>query len=493
MIRNLALVTLGLAVMFTLLFGNIPFLWDNILIPSQTATFFYENGFRLFQMGGDLDCGHPPFLSIYYTLVWQLLGKTLLASHIGQLPFLWLSFYFLIKISSLFLSHVYSLGLMLLILIDTSFIAQCSQVGYEWPMVALVLFILFNILSPSSNKLIKCLAWCSIIILPLIQMRAVPMVMILFVIQILFYKIKNQLHFSKILKALGPYLFSGFTFFIWLAVHYYYTGYLITDHNSTWGPSNNGFATFSLAIYNFIFCIWLLLDYGHFVWYFIFSIMFILHYKKYKVVNGCLLLLLLPTCTAILNFSVMNKSIGHRYFLLAYLLMPLISLYYLQLSTLKPRVKTIIIGLIAIILGGSSFVMYADKYPKSWDSHAGSLNYYSIKAAALNKIMNDKRLSDQNFENIATRFPLTASIKETDLNSNKFLQQVNTSDSKINIEQFRINEWSESNYEKVEFILYSNASTNYTDADLAYLAKHFTINWQLKNGLMVIKLFQRNS
>jgi hypothetical protein len=64
-----------------------PFFWDTIQLASKQAHFFYETGFHSIILPNEIDSGHIPSLGIYLALLWKIMGKSLIVSHLAMLPF----------------------------------------------------------------------------------------------------------------------------------------------------------------------------------------------------------------------------------------------------------------------------------------------------------------------------------------------------------------------------------------------------------------------
>ena len=254
--RNITLVfSFSISLLITYFFRDEVFLWDNITTTSATASFLYYHGWHIFSMGNYLDCGHPPLMSLYYALCWKLFGRNLLVSHFAQMPFLWLllqQYFFLAK--KMFDKEKGKLLIVLsaiLLFADTTFLSQVAQVGFEIPLVSFFLLAV-NLLwkrvsgeSKNDSVYILCL-----IIMPLMQLRGIPLVIALFFIEVGFRFDYTKKKVKNILIELLPYSISAFIFCAWLWLHFANVGYLFSDPKSSWGVDNVGIAGFHRIIYN---------------------------------------------------------------------------------------------------------------------------------------------------------------------------------------------------------------------------------------------------
>lgn len=430
-------------------------------------------------MGGNLDCGHAPLLSVYYAALWKIFGKSLLVSHLGQWPFL---FIILVQISNLIKNannkNIY-LAVLIIILTQTTVLAQASQVAYELPMIALFMLVATNFLNLYIyNKPInKAIILLCIIILPFLQMRAIAALIALCLFEFyLFYNsniLKNRNHF---LKIIFKYSFSAILFLIWLSIHKYYTGYYITDPQSIWGPNNNGVvSSFSQFIKNFVFCVWLLIDNGFIYYWIIVALLIFKFYNKisYPTKAILILLIIISACNTAL-FSIMSKAIAHRYFFSSYILL-LIIFGIMILNYLQNNFYRYIFFSFAIALNIFwCYYVWPDRIPKSWDSTIAYMPYFQIKETAFDYI--NKNLSNQK-DSIYGVFPLTESISCTKL------KPENKSD-------IIIKDITETNFDSCQYILYSNICTAYTDAQLMKLNTNYTKIYTLYKGALHIDLYK---
>jgi len=492
---------------------SLPFLWDNILIPSEMSHYFLLNQvtwYSLFHIPIEIDCGHPPFLSIYYSWFWTI-------PHLGQFPFLWMAFYALFRIAQLILkSKFYLILLMGLILVDTSILAQASQVGYEWPMIAFTLLAILHLLkkysitsaetypdhqpiqnavertfkstasnNPPSNTnpyWSNALFYMLLLAIPLIQLRGISMVIGLFLVE--FYcNSHNKTHAptKSIWQILPPYVFSAVIITTWYFLHFYKTGYWLISPQSSWAIDATGLASFPQIIKNGLICCWRIVDYGHVIYYLMGLSAIYLAFKqnvKNKLTKNYFIIMLLVILPSLLIFLLLNKPICHRYFLIWHLLVPIGLLSCWRLIALKPLAKSLLYVVTIIVLLSGSFWIYPDKIAMGWDSTLAHLPYFQLREQAIQYLAQQQNKANNPIDPhlVAAHFPIFKAVEST--NQPLFLKRSGYVCADIDTAK---------NY---QYILYSNICTAFTDAELAEL-KHKTVIQKWEKGAIKIILYKR--
>jgi hypothetical protein len=483
--KNISLlVTFLISVFVAVIFRNDCFMWDNIVIPSATASFFYYNGFHIFSMGNFLDCGHPPLLSVYLALAWKFFGRNLLVSHLSQIPFIWLLIHQLyLFIKKIFIASQLKIGIIItavLLVADTTIISQLAQVGYEIPVIAFWLMAINLYWKKVSSKtdLTKSefiLYFLSIIILPFFQLRSIPLLIAFCFAQIVFHFSTQKFDLKKTLYVILPFFISAFIFCIWLIIHFNKVGYLISDPNSTWGAENVGIASFHQMIKNAGIIGIRFLDNSH--WLNCAAMLYITYKfferKKYKLesFSSFLFLIWLITSTVLsINFMVMSKPICHRYFLPSFILIPIIIARILR-DVQSFKLKTFTIYILAFIMLSSNYVMFFSKYGIGWDSTLAHLPYNQLRKNAFDYLQKNKIESKA----CGTRFPFNVS------DSLVFLHSSSAQLSTI----------SQNSLADFEYVLQSNISTSFTPEQLDLLKRKYTVEKMWNKGLVEIRLYKK--
>ena len=490
--KNITLVfSFFISLIITFIFRDEVFLWDNITTTSATASFLYYHGWHIFSMGNFLDCGHPQLMSLYYALCWKIFGRNLLVSHFTQMPFLWLLLqqYFLLA-KKMFTKENGKLMIFLsaiLLFADTTFLSQAAQVGFEIPLVSFFLLAI-NLLwkkisgeSKNNFSFIFCL-----IIMPLMQLRGIPLVIALFFIEIVFKLIPNpslkeegaKNNFEKIFSIVLPYFISAFIFCGWLWLHFVNVGYLFSDPKSSWGADNVGVAGFQRIVYNTFIIILRWIDNGRIalcLLAIIFSVWFLFQQKEKSFSRFIFFVWLITSIVLSLNFVMMTKPICHRYLLPTFILMPLVAIYFIFNQTFlnKKSIKiSVVVALLAVAVAGN-FYFYLERYSIGWDSNLAHLPYKDLRKeveqfAVDNKIDGAK---------CGSRTPLDIP------DSLVYLTAPNTS--------WTASTMNASNLESFDYVLFSNICTSFTDEQKHTLSEKYSAIKKWKKGKVIFIFYKK--
>ena len=465
---------------------EIPLLWDNILIPGELSNYFLHNGISwnsVFHIPVDIDCGHPPFLSMYYTYFYSL-------PHLAQFPFLAIGFYALLRIASIVLKSRFEIALVLVLLIaDTTVMAQATQAAYEWPMIALVLLALLEIIKRTTSAPIEKSAklkanwqfirFCLyVVIIPLMQLRGIPAVLGLALADYYFTTKQAQAKFFTV-KAILPYLLSGLCCIAWYVLHYTQTGFWLIAPNSTWANEPGGFVNLQQLVKNLAISCWRLCDFGHLIYWLLIASLLLIGFRRKQItpeIRKWMALFFLLVLPSLLLFIVLNKPICHRYYLLVYCLAPIALVLLLQNVPLQRWIKnSLLFSAIAILISGS-FWVYPDKIATGWDSTLAYLPYFILRNEAFDYIKASEATNQVIKSNeVAAHFPLCKPEVMTDqlvfYKSSFEITDIDTA----------------KNY---KYILYSNICTAFTDEELDSL-KQKTIIKEWHSGQVKVILYKR--
>ncbi len=482
--KNITLVfSFFISLCITFIFRDEVFLWDNITTTSGTASFLYFHGWHIFSMGNYLDCGHPPLMSLYYALSWKLFGRNLLVSHFAQMPFLWLFLhqYFLLA-KKMFEKEKSNLLIFLstiLLFADTTFLSQAAQVGFEISLVSFFLLavnLLWKRLSGESNNVYIFLL--CLIIMPLMQLRGVPIVISLFIIEAIFTPNFFKRGIKNVFITLLPYSISALILCSWLWLHFTHVGYLITDPKSSWGADNNSIADFHRIIFNSLIIGLRWIDNGRILLCLILvfaSFWFLFKQKEKSFSKFIFVVWLITSIVLSLNFVMMTKPICHRYLLPAIVMMPLLAIYFIFHQTFFNK-KSIQISVVFILIAGAiagNFYFYLERYSIGWDSTLAHLPYKDLRKdveqfAVENKIPADK---------CGSRFPLDVP------DSIVYLTAKNPS--------WTASSMNASNLEIFDYVLFSNICTSFTDEQKQILNKKYGAIKKWRKGKVVFIFYKK--
>ncbi|MEY4875323.1 MAG: hypothetical protein RL708_472 [Bacteroidota bacterium] len=481
--KNIPLfITFLLSVFVAIVFRNDCFMWDNVVIPSATASFFYDKGFHIFSMGNFLDCGHPPLISLYLATSWKIFGRNLLVSHLSQIPFVWLLIHQLYICSTqLFSTEIKRWALLfslILFFADTTIVSQLAQVGYEIPMVAFCLLAINLCWKKMSNANFKTqheiLLWFSILILPFIQLRSIPLLLSFAFALLIFQFFQNKISIKNTVKILTPFMASAALFLCWLIIHFKNVGYWISDPNSAWGKDNVGIASLQQMIKNAGIVTIRFYDNGHAlnVLMMIVVLVYFFNHANFKNKNYYTFLLwiwLIATVGLSLNFIIMSKPICHRYFLPSFILIPLFLSHFIltQLS----KWKFISLAILLTVLISANFILPFKKYGIGWDSTLAHLPYNQLRKNAFDYLQKN----NINANSCGTRFPFDVSDSLVFLNSSTV----------------QLSTITQSNMAAFDYVLQSNISTSFTPQQINLLHQNYKTEKMWNKGLVEIRLYKK--
>jgi hypothetical protein len=462
--RNWKFIYIFLFVLIGILSVNLPFFWDNILMSSQMATYFYNTNFCSLIVDQSLDVGHPPLFSFYLAIMWKLFGKTLLVSHLAMLPFLIGLSIQLFQLAKKFVSGKYLLLCLVLFLADPTILAQLTMVGLE---IVMVLFFVMSVNALLNNK--KWILVLCLILLPLLSLRGIIFDIAIFIIDIaLGYFVFNRKLFN--FRTIAVYVFAGLVALVWYIYHYYQTGWMffmpsadvasIRRFDSLWGTLRN------LLVIGFN-----LVEYGRIILWISILIFTGILIKRKKIAAFIVetkvpfLLFLIPLVSIPILISLMKNPTGPRYFMVIYIMLILFFVVILQkFEFANPIKKVVVIASILILTTGHFWIF--KNISNGWDSSLAHLPYFQARSQ-----MNEYIVKKLPNDTIGTQFPMLESPVITDLTN-----------LSIKSKPF--------NLDSDTYILYSNISNDFQPNDMKILTRWNLIH-QVNNKWINIRLYKR--
>lgn len=432
---------------------NFPFFWDTIQLASKHAHFFYGSGLHSIILPNDIDSGHIPALGLYLALIWKILGKSLVLSHLAMCPFvLGIVYQSIILVRRIFSDkwHYYAL---LILLADATLLAQCTLVS---PDVLLVFFFLLAL----NNLLVKnnILYSVALVGLTLSSMRGMMCVAGLFVAEIIFFLagekdvfktgwLKKIVHTTlSVLKMYMPAIVIAGIFFIW---HYYKTGWVGYHRGMPWYPLFEP-VDIKGAIYNSLIMGWRLIDFGRlFIW--IAGAFCLRHFYNNRpaiqVIHKKVIIILICIFLALSHAVILHKNLsGHRYLLPVYLLFAIVVTFYL-FEVVNPCFwkKMVFYLMLTGMLSGNLWI-YPDHIAKGWDSTLAYLPYFPLRKQMMN-FMEKEGIA---LNETGTLFPNSGKLEYIDLSG-------------------KDNAFAEFDLKTNHFVFYSNVYNGFSDNELSVL------------------------
>ncbi len=456
----------------TLLVCNNPFFWDTVQLASKHGHFFYDTNFQSLILPEEIDSGHPPLFGMYIAIIWKVFGKTLCASHLSMLPFIFGIVYFLHAIASRLLGQQLAIWLMLICLADPVLASQMVLVSPDLVLVCCFLMALWAIWD---NRIM----WLALAVigLGLISTRGMMVGVALYLFSIIVAT--EKISFNLVSRKLLPFLPGGALAASYLFYHWMEAGWIGYHEGSSWAPSFQK-VDFKGFVFNIGVMVWRFLDFGRVsVWLAIFAIGFLsLKRSNWKLPKidrlkrGWQLIFL-----SILLFLAIAPTqlfytglLAHRYFLPFFLSLSISLLYFLGDNNLwvpKKSVMNLVLSLIFIVSATGNFWIYPQKIAMGWDSTLAHLPWDSL----LNETEDYLKTQNISLEMVGTAFPNIGSREIYELNG-------------------ETKGFVEKDLENNCYLLFSNIMNDFSDLEIDELNSKWEKIFERKRGGVKIILYK---
>lgn len=460
----------------TIFTTSIPFFWDNVLLVSKIATYYYETNFADFILPNQWDTGHPPFFGVYMAGMWKLFGRSLLVSHWAIYPFMvgmGIAYYYLLKY---FVRPTWIPFGMLCLFVEPAILAQSALGGFDIALVCLFLV--------AANGLVyrkRGLLFIACFLMVGISIRGILMMCLLIACDGVFWlmeKKQDQLTWGewgrRLLVRPLPYLPAILWITLWYIFHYERTGFTFFNYSAKWA-ADYGYVGPKRFLWNCCIVAWRILDNGRVILWMT-GLFFACKYLKNKMPlhwkQGQLLVLVFVPLICYTPFIVARETpILHRYLMTWFLLVGIliVSHYYLLE---KKYLQKLLAGLTIFSLILGHLWVYPIPIANGWDAHLGFLPYLSMQK----KIENDLLQLDILKGQVATTFPLANARKYTHLEADTM--------------RF-YDEWRD--LDSCQLVLFSNLSNDFTPLQIQQLEQHWTLLKHYQQFPVEMKLYQHPS
>lgn len=427
---------------------SIPVFWD-MYGQVKTAHYFLETGFKhLLPNGkGFTDNGHFPLYSLYLAGLFRLFGFKLWLAHFSIIPFIIGLLYQLQTLCKRFLTDEQTLWVLLIVLIHPAIEAQSIYFSSEICFVFFSLWMLNTIKDDRSSRMAL-----SASLLCLLNLRALPLVLIVFVYFTFYKKQKSAWYvFAGILVSL-----------VWMCIHVYATGWLFENtenigHRTVLGI--NG------MLKNLFWSFIKFTDYGNII-----ALIFIaLHYFKQKRIDEPVTFLLMAVASVFVFCVPLSNPVSNRYFLLIYVLSVPVFIYSISALSKQKIIATCLVFI--LLLMQSNWLKKPNKYGNAWDCNLQSLAYFDVR----------KELDDFVKQNNINPKEIGAGF-QVYFNDEYYL--MNGSDKEYDL-------LSDTEMNENQYIADSNICNNYSKQREEYLEKYYTPIKNFTKGNICIILYQR--
>ena len=456
-----------LPICVVILSRNNPFFWDTTY-HSILGQWFYENGTHGFILPLELDAGHPPFFGYYLSCIWKLFGKTLTVSHLAILPFALGIYWQMFRLIHRYIPKEYAELTALFIAFEPTLLAQCSLVSYE------LVYVFFYLLG--LNAIIrkqKIIISLSLIGLILISSRGLFAIGALFITQLIIdYKENKTSGNPKIVKFANfiPFIFPIALGIGWYSYHYMQSSWWFLSPSEAYHGQRKILGLGGI-LRNVVIIIWRCLDFGRIgLWILLLISIYRTYIKKIYLDNNFQRLLIycsVPLIVFSLAFIPFSNPIGHRYYLVFYLLFVPFVIYSFT-SAYQGKLKYILISAVGVLLLSGHFWLYPPGIAMGWDSTLAHIPYFELRKAMINHIKKE----NIPFNTIGTVFPNKNTLKETDLVADT-------------------NRFSNLNLKKNQYVLQSNIMNDFSDAELNELNEKWILVQEYKKSGIYMRLYHK--
>jgi len=444
---------------------NNSYFYDTIYYGSKLAEYYYITNLS-FRLPDSIECGYFPTFGMYIALIWKVLGRDLVSSHLAMLPFIIGIIWQLERLIRKFVPRGTSGLALLIILIDPTLLSQMTLVS---PDVLLIFFFILGLNSVLENK--RILISIAIIFLFLIHMRG-----IIISFCILLIDIHVNISFSNSIKKIIVDLIKRSiiylpAFFIFLAFSYYHyitKGWILFHYDSPWAELFQKVG-FKRIIYNIGIIGWRIIDFGRIgIWIVFFILLFRLRKDILKSKKTLLLFFIFSVLLILLTASLVwaKNLLAHRYLLPVYLCFSLLCANILFNHPVDFILKRTLIYVWIIILISGNFWVYPDRIDKGWDSTLAHLPYFNMRKQAI-EYLDEQEI---NYENVQSFYPNTTIIDYLDLNFD------NRSFSNFN--------------DSCDYVIYSNVF-NIKDEDYDLIKTQYVIIKHFNRGLVYLDICKK--
>src|SRR5688572_1880248 len=441
------------------------FFWDSILLASRYGQWYYDTSFTSLFVPENI-AGYPPLFGMLIAGVWKLFGRNLLVSHLFMLPFALGIVHQVLSLSRKFFSPNIAPWAALLLLLEPTLIAQCTQVAPDVLLVFFYLFSLNKILENRRGPLIF-----SLIFLGMLSPRGTIAVALLFLTDLAWHFLQDKAKRPAFLKLFLSYFPAGIIVLAWLFLHYQHFGWIGYNPDSSWGAYSK-FAGLKGMLRNAVIIIWRMLDFGRLaVWLsFMIAAIFLLR-KSVKIPPPAKVLFtfsLIPFLGFSFVFLPYTNPIGHRYYLVVFLLFALFTFYLLTLLP-NPNLRRILYGFMLAGLVTGHFWVYPDGVAKGWDASLAHLPYFNLRQEAI-QYLNNRKIA---MENVGSDYPNLSPLSQTDL-----LPDTRSFKSK--------------DLKTDEYVLFSNIFNGFTDEEIQQLKTSWQPVESWKRGQVYFVFYRRS-
>lgn len=399
-----------LALFIFLISKHLGMFWDNVLFVSRMGNELFKNGLFNWYIPDSFDPGHPPFIGFINAIAWKIFGHHLWVSHLAMIPFSIGLFYQLYQFVSYYFEKAgYVFFGFLFLLVDPTLSAQLVLVNPEVPTIFFFFMAVNGLLRDKPG-----LKTIGLFFLSIITFRSMMLAAGVFIFDVLNHFFIKKEKLSKLWHKgfILPYFIGsipGLSFVAWRLLT---KGWLQTHPDSPWADLWH-IADLEFFLRNIIVLIHRYADFGRiFILSFLLISAILLRKKMFnKNVKQLFLLAFSSVFVVVITSLLATNTMGHRYFIVSYLVLALIA-FYILIQFYK-RKKLIYSILIIALLSGNLWI-YPRDIAQGWDASLAHMPYFKLRERAL-KYMEKNNIP---LSRTATYFPNATPPNNVDLEGN---------------------------------------------------------------------------
>lgn len=441
----------------TLIFVNQEniFFWDTVQFAGKHGSYFYDYGLTNgFLLPDHIDSGHPPTFGYFLSLVWNILGRSLIVSHWAMFPILVGILYQAYKLDEYLNPRKTSLFILLLFV--------CPFYLGHSILVSPDLVVILGFLLSLRGVLIKqdSLVTIGILLMSSMSLRGAAIGVAIMLYDLFTDRSYSIFQFWKLpwIALVKKYALGFSLLTLYLGYHYFTKGWLVQHPTSSWAPSFESVGVGGM-IKNLFRIIWRLADFGMIGIYLVLlsRVRFIPLLKDRLVWLAIFLFVIL----AILTVPYVGL-VNHRYFLPIQIVALLIGSQLLGAFN-----KNWLTAIVVVFLFAGNFWIYPDSISQGWDSTYAHQPFYTLEQESLSRM----NTLDIDPKKVGTAFPMRSDRNYLSLDK-----------SKPSYKQF--------DYKTDQYLLYSNVMNEFKDIKKESFFEHSEVVFTLEKRGIEITLYK---
>ena len=353
---------------------------------------------------------------------------------------------------------------MALVLLDPTLLGQAALVTPDIVLVWFYLAALNALLSGQRTKLASCLVG-----LTLLSMRgAIAGGALLGTELLLGLGQAEGKIIDKQWRRLWTYLPWLVATLVWMGLHYYHYGWVLYRHDGPWAAGAARVGLWGMAR-NVGLIGWRLVDMGR-VMLWVVGVLLVVRLWRRRLwaeashqITAMVLAPLLVISIVLIGYA---NPIGHRYYLVVYLLVGVWVAHHLTETGVVGRWVAYALCLLA--LGSGHFWVYPDNIAKGWDASLAHLPYFRLRQEMLTELTN-RQIP---LAKVGSDYPNAYPLRYPDLGDDE-------------------RAFAAKDLSRNEYVLQSNVMNGFADEELTELQSKWTLLGEKRGGQVYFRLYQR--